>query len=141
MSHDAHTTLNVNEKYYLSSQLNGSHIGDIITSVSLKLDDDTKIIAFYSGTSGHGYIVFKDSYGGAYKSHLVGIPGDVYIETSKTTWKPNAVKVYSSNKSTAELKSFFDKQMSSFKKYNSINNNCVTFAQNLGIFLSQVGTF
>lgn len=143
-SNNEHMTLNNDAKYYLSPLLNGSHIHDIVTSDSLKFSDDTKIIAFYSVTEivGHGYIIFKDNHAHAYRCHLTGTPGNLVIETGKTTWKPDSVvKVYSSSKSTNDLKRFFDKQMNIFGEYNSINNNCVTFAQNIGLFLSHNSTF
>jgi hypothetical protein len=119
--------------YYLSEKLNFSRIIDDIYSQFLT---GHQINQFYysSDPNQHGFVVCQTDSGCTFICHLVGTPGQLYVETKLCDWNDMALKT-TTQKSMNELRDKIKSLSESFGVYNLGNNDCRHFAKSLKSFL------
>ena len=112
--------------------------------VSKLLRDEMVIRRFYvyETLTAHNFVVFQTDSGHIFKVHLIAdvYPivdnPPIYVEISRTQWKPDKRHVWTSNKRAGDLKRFVQREVHKFGVYDVGFNDCRHFARAVAKFLA-----
>jgi hypothetical protein len=124
-----------------NNKFNGRKINQYRCSELLRDEMVIRRFYLYETLIHHNFVVFQTDSGHTFKVHLIadfdpGRYSPIYVEITRTYWKPAGKHVKKCNKKAWNLKRFVQYKIRKFGTYEVGLNDCRHFAQAVAAFLA-----